>query len=67
MKKKKIKDLAKQIVKIGREYDRKSYGGVSQIKVGVYLDWENGSIMKFNSYNFNVAPVQNWGDDEFPL
>jgi hypothetical protein len=32
------------------------------------LCWENDSIMKLNSYNnYNVVPVQMWGDDEFPL
>jgi AAA+ superfamily predicted ATPase len=30
------------------------------------LCWENDSIMKLNSYNYNIVPVQNW-DDEFPL
>jgi hypothetical protein len=28
------------------------------------LSWENDSIMKLNSYNYNVAPAQMWGDDE---
>ena len=33
------------------------------------LSWENDSIMKLNSYNnnYNIVPVQNWDDDEFPL
>jgi hypothetical protein len=28
------------------------------------LSWKNDSIMKLNSYNYNVAPAQMWGDDE---
>ena len=32
------------------------------------LCWKNDSIMKLNSYNnYNVVPIQMWGDDEFPL
>jgi hypothetical protein len=32
------------------------------------LCWENDSIMKLNSYNYNIVPVQNWDDDDvFPL
>jgi hypothetical protein len=51
-----------------KEYDRTGYDtGVTNIKKGVYLDWENDSIMKLNSYNYNIVPVQNWDDDEFPL
>ena len=46
-----------------KEYDRTNYGGVTNIKKGVYLDWENNSIMKLNSYNYNVVPVQNWTED----
>jgi hypothetical protein len=49
-----------------KEYDRKSYGGVSQIKVGVYLDWENDSITGLNSYNLNIVPIEH-NDDEFQL
>lgn len=51
-----------------KEYDRTGYDGVINIKKGVYLSWENDSIMKLNSYNYNVVPVHNWGDDDvFPL
>jgi hypothetical protein len=46
-----------------KEYDRRSYGGATQIKVGVYLDWENDSIMKLNSYNYNIVPVINWDNE----
>jgi hypothetical protein len=28
------------------------------------LCWKNDSIMQLNSYNYNAAPIQNWGDDE---
>ena len=27
------------------------------------LCWENDSIMKLNSYNYNIVPVQNWVDE----
>ena len=54
-----------------KEYDRSEFDtGVTSINKGVYLSWENDSIMKLNSYNYNVVPVrQNWDDDddEFPL
>jgi hypothetical protein len=46
-----------------KEYDRTNYGGVTNIKKGVYLNWENDSIMKLNSYNYNIVPVHNWTDD----
>ena len=39
------------------EYDRTLIDGVTQIKKGVYLDWENNSIMKLNSYNYNIVPI----------
>jgi hypothetical protein len=42
-----------------KEYDRTLINGVTQIKKGVYLDWENDSIMKLNSYNYNIVPVYN--------
>jgi hypothetical protein len=33
-----------------------------------FLSWKNDSIMKLNSYNYNIVPVQNWNDDDvFPL
>jgi hypothetical protein len=28
------------------------------------LSWENDSIMKLNSYNYNIVEVRNWADDE---
>jgi len=47
-----------------KEYDRTGYDtGVTSIKKGVYLAWENDSIMKLNSYNYNIVPVQNWDDE----
>jgi hypothetical protein len=47
-----------------KEYDRTGYDtGVTNIKKGVYLDWKNDSIMKLNSYNYNIVPVQNWDDE----
>jgi len=37
---------------------------VTSISKGVYLAWENDSIMKLNSYNnYNVVPVQMWDDE----
>jgi hypothetical protein len=30
---------------------------------GVYLDWKNNSIMKLNSYNLNIVPIENNGDE----
>ena len=49
-----------------KEYDRTGYDkGVVDIKKGVYLDWENDSIMKLNSYNYNwVVDLEN-DDDLF--
>jgi hypothetical protein len=48
-----------------KEYDRTGYDtGVTSIKKGVYLDWKNDSIMKLNSYNYNIVEVRNWADDE---
>jgi hypothetical protein len=47
-----------------KEYDRTGFNtGVTSIKEGVYLDWENNSIMKLNSYNYNIVEVQNWDDE----
>ena len=41
-------------------YDRTGFdNGVSTMKKGVYLDWENNSIMKLNSYNYNIVPIEN--------
>jgi hypothetical protein len=54
-----------------KEYDRPqvdwNIGVVKNMKKGVYLDWENDSIMKLNSYNYNVVPVRNWDEDELPI
>jgi len=51
-----------------KEYDRTGYDtGVTSIKKGVYLDWENNSIMKINSYNLNIVPIENNDDDVFPI
>jgi hypothetical protein len=52
-----------------KEYDRTGYDntGVMSIKKGVYLDWENNSIMKLNSYNLNVVQIVNNDEDVFPL
>ena len=49
-----------------KEYDRTGYVGLSNIQKGVYLDWKNDSIMKLNSYNYNITPV-NYDDDEFQI
>jgi hypothetical protein len=47
-----------------KEYDRTGYNtSVTNIKKGVYLDWENNSIMKLNSYNYNIVPVENLDDE----
>jgi hypothetical protein len=52
-----------------KDYSRDGYDkSVTSISKGVYLAWENDSILKLNSYNYNVAPVrQNWGDDDDDL
>jgi hypothetical protein len=51
-----------------KEYDRTGFNGVTNIKKGVYLDWENNSIMKLNSYNLNIVPIENNDDDDvFPI
>ena len=48
-----------------KEYDRTGFNtGVTSIKKGVYLNWKNDSIMKLNSYNYNIVEVRNWADDE---
>ena len=31
---------------------------VTSISKGVYLAWENDSIMKLNSYNYNIVPIE---------
>ena len=48
-----------------KEYDRTGYDntGVISMGKGVYLDWENSSIMKLNSYNYNLTPIINNNDD----
>jgi hypothetical protein len=43
-----------------KDYSREGYEkNVTSINKGVYLDWENDSIMKLNSYNYNIVPVYN--------
>jgi hypothetical protein len=43
-----------------KEYNRTGYDiGVTSIKKGVYLDWENDSIMKL----INIVPIENNGDE----
>jgi hypothetical protein len=50
-----------------KDYSRTDYNfSVTNIKKGVYLDWENDSIKKLNSYNLNVVPIGH-NDDEFPI
>jgi hypothetical protein len=47
-----------------KDYSRDGYDkSVTSISKGVYLSWENDSIMKLNSYNYNVVPVQRWDDE----
>jgi hypothetical protein len=50
-----------------KDYSRDGYDKtVSSISKGVYLSWENDSIMKLNSYSYNIVPIEN-DDDIFPL
>jgi hypothetical protein len=43
-----------------KDYSRDGYEkNVTSISKGVYLAWENDSIMKLNSYNYNIVPVFN--------
>lgn len=50
-----------------KDYSRDGYEkNVSGISKGVYLSWENDSIMKLNSYSYNIVPIEN-DDDIFPL
>jgi hypothetical protein len=43
-----------------KDYSREGYEkNVTSISKGVYLAWENDSIMKLNSYNYNIVPVFN--------
>ena len=45
-------------------YDRPQVDrGVVSMNKGVYLAWENDSIMKLNSYNLNIVPIENNGDE----
>jgi len=48
-----------------KDYSRDGYEkNVTSISKGVYLAWENDSIMKLNSYNnYNVVPIQMWDDE----
>jgi hypothetical protein len=52
-------------------YDRKVYNidpiYLKEKTKGVYLDWEINSIMKLNSYNLNVVPIEHNDDDVFPI
>jgi hypothetical protein len=42
------------------DYSRDGYEkNVTSISKGVYLAWENDSIMKLNTYNYNIVPVYN--------
>ena len=50
-----------------KDYSRDGFDkSVSSISKGVYLSWENDSIMKLNSYSYNIVPIEN-DDDIFPL
>jgi len=50
-----------------KDYSRDGYEkNVTSISKGVYLSWENDSIMKLNSYSYNIVPIEN-DDDIFPL
>ena len=52
------------IPNIIKDYSRDGYEkNVTSISKGVYLDWENNSIMKLNSYNYNIVPVINWDNE----
>jgi len=43
-----------------KDYSREGYEkNVTNISKGVYLAWENDSIMKLNSYNYNIVPIFN--------
>jgi len=54
--------------KVFSDYTIKEYYSLTSNKKSVYLDWENDSIMKLNSYNnYNLVPVHNWDDDNFEL
>jgi len=44
-------------------YDRSDDRGVTSLNKGVYLAWENDSITKLNSYNLNIVPIENNGDE----
>jgi len=47
-----------------KDYSRDGYDkSVTSISKGVYLAWENDSIMKLNSYNYNIVPVINWDNE----
>jgi len=46
--------------KVFSDYTIKEYNSLTSNKKSVYLDWENDSIMKLNSYNnYNLVPVYN--------
>lgn len=62
MKKKKIKDLAKQIVKLGREYDRKRYQEPVAIKESDsdlnYCEYDEKVSEKFSKFVLNLIKVK---------
>jgi hypothetical protein len=50
--------------KVFSDYTIKEYNSLTSNKKSVYLDWENDSIMKLNSYNnYNIVPVYNDPDE----
>lgn len=62
MKKKKIKSLAKQIFKLGREYDRKGYSGEvakeeESSDLG-YCDYDENVSEKFSKFVLNLIKVK---------
>lgn len=62
MKKKKIKDLAKQIVKLGREYDRKRYQEPVAIKESDsdlnYCEYDEKVSERFSRFVLNLIKVK---------
>lgn len=62
MKKKKIKDLAKQIVKLGREYDRKRYESPRELKEDEsnldYCEYDEKVSEKFSKFVLNLIKIK---------
>ena len=62
MKKKKIKSLAKQIFKLGREYDRKGYSEEVAMKEGTsdlgYCEYDENVSKKFSKFVLNLIKVK---------